>query len=148
MKRLPSSHFDGALILLHICQLCNYAQFGSERVRCHLIDQHNIPVREAQIEQHVTVVDCMRLDLSPFRRESKLLDIYSPTSTSLYPATNKTVNCIENMGFSMFQELIKFCCLIDDCVYESPSMSELGAHLSQHKIVWSGYCCMCEKQVS
>lgn len=68
-------------------------------------------------------------------------------SSSMSIQSVKTINRIDNLGFSIWNNVYAYCCLIDDCGFES-NRNNLNAHLRNHKTQWTGYCFMCDQQVS
>lgn len=78
----------------------------------------------------------------------KLPTIAQPkTHQPISPQSVKTINRIDNLGFSVWNDVYAFCCLISDCGYES-NRANICAHIVEHKQQWTGYCYMCDLQVS
>lgn len=61
--------------------------------------------------------------------------------------TAKTINRIDNIGYSSWKNAISFCCLISDCGFETEELSKLLSHIEDHENIWTGYCYVCDKQV-
>lgn len=59
----------------------------------------------------------------------------------------KTINRIDNLGFSVWNNVYAFCCLINECGYES-NRANICTHILEHNQQWTGYCYMCDLQVS
>lgn len=59
----------------------------------------------------------------------------------------KTINRIDNLGFSVWNNVYAFCCLINNCGYES-NRANICTHILEHNQQWTGYCYMCDLQVS
>lgn len=76
------------------------------------------------------------------------LDLQARPAVELNQDGVKTINRIDNIGYSVFKKFIAFCCLVDGCGFESAIMYHLSSHLKVHRSTWSGYCYMCEEQVS
>lgn len=62
------------------------------------------------------------------------------------PST-KTINRIDNIGYSIWNNVTGFCCLIPGCGFEHVLLPNLLTHIEDHEISWTGYCYMCDKQV-
>lgn len=72
-----------------------------------------------------------------------------PSSVAITIASQrvKTINRIDNLGFSVWNNVYAFCCLINECGYES-NRANICQHILEHDQKWTGYCYMCDLQVS
>lgn len=63
----------------------------------------------------------------------------------------KILTRIDNIGFTRstnaVDSSVTFCCLIDDCGFESTDLSDLLSHIDDHPVEWFGYCFTCNAQV-
>lgn len=62
----------------------------------------------------------------------------------------KILTRIDNIGFTRSTSVdstVTFCCLIDECGFESTDLSHLLSHIDDHPVQWSGYCYTCNGQV-
>lgn len=62
----------------------------------------------------------------------------------------RTINRIDNVGYTSSQANLVVCCLMAKCGFETTFPNQLSTHLlAIHKdTIWPGYCYMCDKQVS
>lgn len=68
-------------------------------------------------------------------------------SESMDQGSGKTINRIDNMGYSIWNNITEYCCMIENCCFETAILGKLLAHLEEHDINWGGYCFMCDRQV-
>lgn len=61
--------------------------------------------------------------------------------------SGKTINRIDNMGYSIWKNISEYCCMIENCCFETAILGKLLSHLEEHDVMWSGYCFMCDRQV-
>lgn len=60
----------------------------------------------------------------------------------------KTLIRIDNIGYTRSADSnVSFCCLIDECGFESPDLSNLLYHIEEHPVEWFGYCFSCNAQI-
>lgn len=60
----------------------------------------------------------------------------------------KTLIRIDNIGYTRSADSnVSFCCLIDECGFESPDLSNLLYHIDEHPVEWFGYCFSCNAQI-
>lgn len=72
LPRIPAPHFEGDRLVLHVCQLCNYAQFSRQLIVEHLDSQHDL--QETQCGEPITVVD-LNLLRSLKDRKKKVVNV-------------------------------------------------------------------------
>lgn len=60
----------------------------------------------------------------------------------------KYINRIENIGYSITNDIKEFYCLIPACIYETEILENLLSHIEDHDKQWSGHCHVCGKMVS
>lgn len=61
--------------------------------------------------------------------------------------SGKTINRIDNMGYSIWKNITEYCCMIANCCFETSILGKLLSHLEEHDVNWGGYCFMCDRQV-
>lgn len=60
----------------------------------------------------------------------------------------KILTRIDNIGYTRSDDSsVSFCCLINECGFESPDLSNLLYHIDDHPVQWFGYCYSCDAQI-
>lgn len=63
----------------------------------------------------------------------------------------KILTRIDNIGYTRstaaVDSSVTFCCLIDDCGFESTDLSDLLSHIDDHPVEWYGFCYTCNAQI-
>ncbi len=61
----------------------------------------------------------------------------------------KILTRIDNIGYTRYtsDSSVSFCCLIDDCGFESVDLTQLLYHIDDHPVEWFGYCFTCDAQI-
>lgn len=61
----------------------------------------------------------------------------------------KILTRIDNIGYNRYtaDSSVSFCCLIDECGFESVDLTELLYHIEDHSVQWYGYCFTCNDQI-
>lgn len=66
----------------------------------------------------------------------------------LIDARCKTINRIDNIGYSQWNNIAEYCCLIANCGYETGVLHKLLTHIEKYtNVSWGGYCFICDRQV-
>lgn len=63
----------------------------------------------------------------------------------------KILTRIDNIGYtrstSSMDSSVTFCCLINQCGFESTDLSDLLTHIEDHPVEWFGFCYTCNNQI-
>lgn len=63
----------------------------------------------------------------------------------------KILTRIDNIGYTQstnaLDSSVTFCCLINECGFESTDLSDLLNHIEEHPVEWFGFCHTCNAQV-